>query len=308
MTDKTIVIGADTKYPLNGTLTIPDDSNGLFPAVVLVHGSGPTNRDEKIGNVTPFKDLAEGLSEKGIAVLRYDKRTLIYGKQMRTENGLSVKEETIEDAVLAADFLRRDERIDSSKVFILGHSMGGMLAPRIDAEGGNFAGMIMMAGSPRKLEEIIMDQNYEVLNSLNKLLKVIARRQIAKLSSKLQNVYSLTDEEAKSTSVLGKYTRAYYFKEMGEHPAIDYLNGSDKPVFILQGEADFQVSVEKDFNAYKELLSDRPNVTFKLYPNLNHAFMPYVYGKILKAKKEYRVAQQVDRQVIEDISEWIFSV
>lgn len=78
MADEKIVLGAETKYPLNGILTFPNETNGLFPTVVLVHGSGPSNMDEKIGNNYLFKDLAEGLSEKGIAVLRYDKRTLVY--------------------------------------------------------------------------------------------------------------------------------------------------------------------------------------------------------------------------------------
>ncbi|MGE7764086.1 alpha/beta hydrolase family protein [Peribacillus sp. NPDC096540] len=308
MTNEKIVIGVGTKYPLNGMLTIPDETNGLLPAVVLVHGSGPSNMDEKIGNNYPFKDLAEALAERGIAVLRYDKRTFVYGKEMRNDTGLSVKEETIEDAILAANFLRKDSHIDGNKIFIIGHSMGGMLAPRIDAEGGNFAGIIIMAGSPRKLEEIIMNQNNDVLNSLNMFLKMIARKQIAALSSKFNNIYNLSDEEAKSTKVLGKYVRAYYLKEMGEHPSTNYLKALDKPVLILQGDKDFQVSVEKDFDGYKKLLGDTRNVTFKLYPNLNHLFMPSVYGEILKAKKEYKVAQRIDKQVIKDVSEWILSV
>ncbi|WP_233192324.1 S9 family peptidase [Sporosarcina sp. P26b] len=106
MTDEMIVIGAKTKYPLNGILAIPDESNKLIPGVVLVHGSGPSNMDGKIGNIYPFKDLADGLSKQGIAVLRFDKRTFIYGKEMKKDSALSVKEETIEDAILAANFLR----------------------------------------------------------------------------------------------------------------------------------------------------------------------------------------------------------
>lgn len=308
MGEEKIVLGAKTKYPLNGILTIPDETKGLIPAVVLVQGSGPSNMDEKIGNIYPFKDIAEGLSGKGIAVLRYDKRTFVYGKELRNDTAITVKEETIEDAILAAEFLRSDVRIDSNKIFIIGHSLGGMLAPRIDAEGGKFAGIIIMGGSPRKFEEILMDQNNEVLNSLNKLLKAIARKQIAALSSKFDNIYNLSDEEAKSTKVLGKYVRAYYLKEMGEHPSANYLNVLNKPIFILQGEKDFHVSVEKDFNGYKRILGDRSNVTYKLYPNLNHAFMPFVYGEIRKAKKEYKVAQHVDQQVINDMAEWIHSV
>lgn len=197
-------------------LTIPDKDNGLLPAFVLVHGSGPSNMDEKIGNNHPFKDLAEGLAKKGIVVLRYDKRTFVYGNELKKETGLSVKEETIEDAILAANFLRADSRMDGNKIFIIGHSMGGMLAPRINAEGGNFNGIIIMAGSPRKLEEIMIDQNNDVLHSLNRFLKIIARKQIATISTKFNNIYNLNEEEAKSTKVLGKYVMAYYFKEMGE--------------------------------------------------------------------------------------------
>ncbi|MBS4174839.1 alpha/beta hydrolase [Bacillus sp. FJAT-49736] len=308
MLNEKIVIGAGTKYPLNGILTIPNETNRLLPAVVLVQGSGPSNMDAKVGNNVPFKDIAEGLSEKGIAVLRYDKRTFVYRKEMKNHTGISVKEETIEDAVLAAEFLRRDERIDSNKIFIIGHSLGGMLAPRIDAEGGNFAGIIILAGSPRNLEEIMMDQNDAVLDSLNKFLKIIARKQIANLSRKFENIYNLSDEEAKSTLVIGKHVSAYYFKEMGVHQSIQYLKSLDKPVFILQGEKDFHVSIEKDFNGYKNILGQKPNVKFKLYPNLNHMFMPSVYGAILKAKKEYNVAQHVDKQVINDMGNWILSV
>lgn len=308
MADEKIVIGAGTKYPLNGILTLPNENNRLLAAVVLVHGSGPSNMDEKIGGNYPFRDLAKGLSDKGIAVLRYDKRTFVYGKEMKNDTGITVKEETIEDAILAADFLRKDSRIDSNKIFILGHSLGGMLAPRIDAEGGNFAGIIIMGGSPHKLEDILMNQNNDVLNSLNKFLKMIATKQIAKISSKFNNMYNLSDEEAKSTIVFGKHSRAYYFKEMGEHPSINYLKVLDKPMFVLQGDKDFHVSVERDFHGYKYLLGNKPNVTFKLYENLNHLFMPSVYGEILKFKKEYKVVQHVDNQVIDDISDWLLSV
>ncbi|MGX9135651.1 alpha/beta hydrolase family protein [Rummeliibacillus sp. JY-2-4R] len=308
MADEKIVIGENGKYPLNGILSIPNEMAESYPAVVLVQGSGPSNMDGKIGENYPFKDLAEGLSKRGIAVLRYDKRTFVYGKEMKKDTSLSVKEETIEDAILAAEFLRKDSRILSNKIFIIGHSLGGMLAPRIDAEGGNFAGIIIMAGSPRKLEEIMMEQNNDVLNSLNRFLKLIAKKQIAALSSKFSNIYDLSDEEAKTKSIIGKYVNAYYFKEMGEHPSVNYLNVLDKPVFVLQGDKDFQVSLEKDFNSYKKILSEKSNVTFKLYPNLNHLFMPSVYGEILKAKKEYKIAQHIDKQVIIDISDWIHSV
>ena len=144
MKTENIVLNEGTKYPLKGILTLPE-GEGKFPAVVLVHGSGSSNMDEKVQKLTPFKDLAEGLAKQGIASIRYDKRSFAHGFKMIKEL-ITVKEETIDDAVAAAEFLRRDARIDGSKIFIAGHSMGAMLSPRIDAEGGNFAGLILMAG------------------------------------------------------------------------------------------------------------------------------------------------------------------
>jgi len=305
MIEENIVIGEDSEYPLNGKLTLPSGANSPVPAVVLVHGSGPGNMDAKVGKNSFFKELAHGLAAQGIASIRYNKRTLVHRKKLKHNTTMSVKEETIEDAVLAAELLRKDTRIASDRIYIIGHSLGGMLAPRIDAEGGNFAGIIIMAGSPRTLEQIMFSQNDELLHSLNKLLQWIAKKQIASLSAKLSNIYSLTDEQAKETKVMGKYMRAYYFKEMGEHPTSQYLKVLNKPILIMQGDSDLHVSLDKDFNGYKALLGDKPNATFKLYAGLNHLFMPYVYNQILKAKQEYKRPQHIEPQVIQDIFDWI---
>lgn len=306
MPEERIRIGSETAHPLNGVVSIPSQTAGKLPAVVLVHGSGPSNMDEKVGNNVPFKDLAVGLSDRGIAVLRYDKRTFVYGNEMKQNPDLSVREETIEDAVLAADFLRNDSRIDHDRIYMIGHSLGGMLAPRIDAEGGNFAGLVIMGGSPRRFEELLIDQNHQVLESLNPFLKWIAQKQITSMSAKLTAIDNLSDEEAKAKKVLGKHVSAYYLKEMGEHSALNYLLQSEKPILILQGEEDFHVTVEKDFKGYEKALGAKTTVRFKLYPGLNHLFMPSVYGEIRKAKKEYNVPQHVSPQVINDIADWVF--
>ena len=158
MYSENIVVGAGTEYPLKGLILLPDDLSKPVPAVVMVHGSGPSNMDEKVMKLTPFKDLAEGLAEHGIASLRYDKRTFVHGRRMMKNKCLTVKEETIDDALLAVRMLKRDPRIDHDRIYILGHSMGAMLAPRIDAEGADVRGLIMMAGTPYRLEEIVLRQ------------------------------------------------------------------------------------------------------------------------------------------------------
>ena len=92
---------------------------------------------------------------------------------------------------------------------------------------------------------------------------------------------------------------------MGEHAAPAYLSSCEKPILIMQGEKDFQATAEKDFAAYKQLLAGRSNVTFRLYENLSHAFVPSVYGDIMKAKQEYNVEQHISEAVITDIANWI---
>jgi pimeloyl-ACP methyl ester carboxylesterase len=182
--------------------------------------------------------------------------------------------------------------------------MGAMLAPRIDAEGGNYKGLILMAGSPRRLEEIMLDQNEEVLRTTKGFVHWIVKKQVAKLSAKFDGLYELSDEDAKKVKV-GGGTTLYYFKEMGEHRASDYLENLEKPVLIMQGEKDFQATVEKDFQAYQELLAGKDNVTFQLYEGLNHAFVPSIYGELMKAKQEYNVEQHIGESVIGDIAQWI---
>ena len=305
--DEKVIIGKGTKYPLDGILSLPENLSKKVPAVVLIHGSGPSDKDETIMTNKPFRDISEYLASRGIAVLRYDKRTFVYAKQILKEadySKITVEQETIEDAILAAAILKNDARIDANKVYILGHSMGGMLAPRIDAEGGNFAGIIILAGSPRNLTDIMLSQGEDLIGQLGKLLRIIAVKQTAGIKKKFAAIPDMTVEQAQRTKSLGK-TYAWYFKEMNEHPTSGYLSIIKKPVLILQGEKDFQVSVEKDFNLYKQILADKPNVTFKLYTGLNHLFMKSVYGTVKKYKREYTIPSKVDTNVLSDIAQWI---
>ena len=306
MKQEAIIVGKGTHYPLNGLLTLPEDISAPVPAVVFVHGSGSSNMDEKVIRLTPFKDLAEGLAAHGIASIRYDKRSFAHGRKLLRDKSrpLTVKEESIEDAILATELLRKDKRIDPENIFIIGHSMGGMLAPRIDAEGGNYRGLVLMAGTPRKLEEVMLGQTKAITDELPALLRPLLKKQAEKLQRTFDGMYDLTDAQAQKKKVAGG-TTVYYFKEMGEHPAENYLRELEKPLLILQGEKDVQVKPDIDFAAYRELLKAKTNVTFRLYEGLNHAFVPAVCGKISKATKEFSKEQHIGENVIADIAGWI---
>ena len=305
MKEKT-VIGKSSVYPLNALLTIPEDLSGLVPAVVMVHGSGPSNMDEKVGKLTPFKDLAEGLASHGIASLRYDKRTFSYARKMaKTKESITVKEETIDDAILAVRMLKDDPRVDSSRIYLLGHSMGAMLAPRIDAEGANVRGLIMMAGTPYRMEDVVIRQLKQAGKSRS-LLKLITNLETRIFSRKFDGLYQMSDDEAKKKKFAGNVS-LYYFKEMGMKTAADYLQESSKPVLIMQGGKDFQVLADEDFAKFRELLAGRDNTIFKLYPELDHAFVNAIYEDIMKASKEYAVERHIGEDVICDITDFIIA-
>ena len=300
-----IIIGQNTRFPLKGMLTLPEGV-GPFPAVVLVHGSGSSNMDEKVGKLTPFKDIARGLADRGVASVRYDKRSFTHGLKMVMDkkHPLTVWEETIEDALLAAELLRSDSRIAPDRVFLAGHSMGGMLAPRIECAGGDFRGLILLAGSPRRLEEILIEQTREAMEDMPAFARKIAAKQLQKLQQTFEGLYELTDEEALQKKV-GGGTTLYYFKDMGQPTVAQVLARTHKPMLILQGEKDFQVKANVDFAMYKELLGDRENVTFKLYPGLNHAFVTARFDSIAQAKKEFTPERHIGPEVLDDLANWI---
>ena len=298
-----IVVGAGTEYPLNGMLTLPDDLSSPVPAVVMVHGSGASNMDEKVGKLTPFRDLAEGLAARGVASLRYDKRTFAHAKKL-AKLSPTVRDETIDDALRAIELLKRDTRIDRDRVFILGHSQGAMLAPRIDAEGGDVRGLVMLAGSPYRLEEIVLRQ-LKQSGGKRGLMSRIVGLEYDIFSKKFAGLYEMSDEEAKKKKFAGSLT-LYYFKEMGQKTATDYLLERRKPALILQGARDVQVRAEDDFKRFQALLAGREDTVFKLYPDLNHAFVPALSDDILKATKEFSVERRVCDEVIGDIAAFIF--
>ena len=304
MKQEAIVLNEGTRFPLKGKLTLPE-GDGPFPGVVLVHGSGSSNMDEKVGKLTPFRDLAEGLAARGIAAVRYDKRSFAHGlKMLRDKTLITVKEETIDDAVAAIDLLKADPRIDADSVFLIGHSMGAMLAPRIDAEGGNCRGLVLMAGTLRKLEEVLREQVEEQLAQMPPFVRRLSEKKSRQLLDSFDGLYEMTDNQAKSKK-MGGGTTLYYFKEMGEHPAGDYLKELEKPILILQGGKDFQVKAHVDFKGYQQLLKDRDNVTFRLFEALNHCFVPAMYTDISKAKQEYNTERHIGPEVIDQIARWI---
>jgi dienelactone hydrolase len=285
-------VGADP-WTLPAVLTMPE-GEGPFPAVVLVHGSGPNDRDETIGGNRPFRDLAEGLSSRGIAVLRYDKRTHTHGARMTGD--VSIDEEVIDDAVAALAVLRSRPDVDGERVHVLGHSLGGMLAPTIAVRATGLAGAVVMAGPARPMGEVIVDQ-----------LDWLARQEAegspgrASLDSLLAEARGYANGELDADGSLLGVPLAYW-RELDAVDPVATARAASTPFLILQGGRDYQVT-EADLDLWRAGLDGRDDVAFEWYPDLSHLFTP---GDGMATPTEYMAeVKHVDVRVIDRISRWM---
>jgi uncharacterized protein len=163
--EREVTVGSG-EWVLTGTLSLPMGA-GPFPGLVLVHGSGSHDRDETIGPNKPFGDLAWGLASRGIAVLRYDKRAFTHGVKMSLQaDTVTVKEEVVDDARAAVRVLQGVKEVDPNKVYVLGHSLGAYLAPMIAEETSGVAGLVLLAGNTRPIEDLVVEQ-YTYLASVD---------------------------------------------------------------------------------------------------------------------------------------------
>jgi dienelactone hydrolase len=288
------------EWSLPGTLTVPT-GDGPFPAVVLVHGSGPQDRDETIGPNKMLRDLAWGLASQGIATLRYDKRTFVMrGNLARAPESITVKEETIDDAVSAVELLGQQKGIDKKRIFIVGHSLGAFAAPRIAEAAPNVAGLVVMAGNTRPLEDLILEQLTYVLplqvdgEDKRKDMLDTVKKQVERAKDP-----KLTTETPAGDLPLG--VPASYWLDLRKYDPSATAAKLKQPMLILQGERDYQVTMV-DFEAWKKALADRKNVRLKSYPKLNHLFLE---GEGKAKPSEYNRPGHVAEETINDIADWI---
>jgi dienelactone hydrolase len=191
-TEINVTIGSG-KWELPGTLTLPE-GEGPFSAIILVHGSGPNDRDETVGPNKPFKDLAWGIATQGIAVLRYEKRTKQYPEETAALTNLTIQEEIVDDAIAAVNLLNITEKIDTNRIFLLGHSLGGMAAPRIASQETKLSGLILLAAPTRGLEDLFFEQT-TYLASLDGTIDENEAEQIAALEQLVTKVKELNISE-----------------------------------------------------------------------------------------------------------------
>jgi dienelactone hydrolase len=298
--EEEILVESGSEIQLRGILTLPKNKKKV-PAVVLVHGSGPNDMDETYGPNKLFRDIAQGLAEKGIAVIRYTKRTKAYSGPPEIDiNTLTLYEETIEDALSAVNLAKKDKRIDKKNIFVLGHSLGAMSAPRIGTLSKSAKGIIIMAGNARPLEELVYEQ-YNYLINEDSVVTPEEESIMVNFESQLKALKELSSL-GKTDGILPFGLPSPYWQYLGEYNQVESAQKLDKPIMIIQGKRDYQVPLT-DYEIWQSALAKKADVTFKIYEKLNHQ-MREGTGKCYPA--EYNVKSDLPFYLIVDIAEWIF--
>ena len=293
--EREVMVGGDD-LALPATLALPK-GDGSFPAVVLVHGSGPHDRDETIGPNKPFLDIARGLAAQGIAVLRYEKRTKARPQDFAS-GMFGVDEETTNDAVQAVATLRGIDGIDPKRVFVLGHSQGGMMAPRIAAVSGHVAGLVLLAAPARSLLDIVIEQNRRLAVLDDGKTSDAERDAITAIIQQVRITRDAATDPATKT-VMG--LPAGYWRSIDSVDPVAEARSVGLPMLVLQGARDIQV-VDADWQGWRGAFHADPKVSFKLYETLNHLAMP---GEGDGTLAEYQQPSHVDATLIDDVAAWI---
>ncbi|MEP6882764.1 MAG: alpha/beta fold hydrolase [Dokdonella sp.] len=295
--ERDLTIGEDS-VPLPATLTLPK-GNPPFVAVVLVHGSGPHDRDETIGLNKPFLDIANGLAERGIAVLRYEKRTMAR-PDLFAHGSFSVDDETVNDALAAVAALRGQSDIDPAQIYVIGHSLGAMMAPRIGQRDKDIAGLILLAAPASRLEDIVVRQT-RYLAKLQGKSDADIDSMLAAIEPQRQAVKHL-DANSPDRVPLLLGLPASYWLDLNSYDPIQTARSIDQPIMLLQGGRDYQVSAADEFSLWRSAFATNPRFEMIEYPLLGHAFMP---GNDPPGPKDYEKPAHVDDKVLDDIAHWI---
>ncbi len=282
------------KGELPGTLAMPDGA-GPFPAVVLVHGSGPQDRDETVGSNRPFLDIARGLAAQGIAVLRYEKRSKARPQDFAGDD-YTMDDETTHDALAAVAALASTKGVDGRRVFVLGHSQGGMLAPRIARQSGKVAGLILLAAPARPLLTILPEQN-RYLFAMDGSIGADEQAFLDKLDRQIAAIRGPGAVSAKD-SPLG--LPAHYWRTFDAIDPVADAKAVALPMLLLQGGRDFQVTAT-DWQLWQQGLQGE-RFGFRHYPALNHLG---IAGEGPGSLQEYQQPGHVSTQLIDDVAAWI---
>lgn len=304
--DEVEVVLGDRPLVVGGTLSLPraaTAAGGRVPGVVLLSGGGPFDRDMTMGNNRIGKDLAWGLASRGIAVLRYDRAAHTHPSLIARNAGWAPTDDYLPFGAAAVDVLRAQPAIDTSRIIVVGHSMGGSFAPRVAVARPEVSGLVLLAAEAQPMNRAAV----RVMNYLAGLdpASPSLREAAATMAALAANVDSpqLSRRTDPRTLPFG-YSGAYWL-DLRAYDAVGTARELGRPMLILQGGRDYQVTVDDDLALWRAALGGRADVSIRVYPDDDHLFFA---GSGPSTPADYEPPQHVDGSVVADIAEWIGSL
>ncbi|WP_300529792.1 alpha/beta fold hydrolase [Maricaulis sp.] len=303
---------------LAGTLTLPH-GDGPHPAVILISGSGPQDRDESVWEHKPFAVLADHLSRNGIAVLRYDDRGFA---ESTGDFASATSRDFASDAEAALSWLRQQPGIDATSTGVIGHSEGGLIAPMLAQTPNAPDFMVLLAGPGTSGREIILEQTELMARAggqaeadINAAVATLSRvtaelldaENGADARARLDDL--ITDDDLTALGVpttqrhvlLSQMGRDWYV-EFLRHDPLTYLQTVEQPVLAVIGSLDLQVPAGSNLAGLREGLAGNPDATILELEGLNHMFQPAETG----ALAEYALIETTfDPAALALVSDWI---
>lgn len=307
------------KFKLAGTLTLPA-AKGKYPAVILISGSGPQNRDSELMGHRPFKVMADYFAARGIAVLRFDDRGTGNSGGQYNE---STTYDFVNDALGALAFLQKHKGIQSNQIGMIGHSEGASVAAIAAGRAPQIAFVVMMAGPGIRGAELLLLQKQrielamgipeeQVMQSQNLFKKVYdvitspyadLTKMKETLNQKVPDVFGDGLPPIQAAMLVQQLSNPWMVTFMRTNPP-EYLAMIQCPVLAINGERDLQVPFEENLPAIEKGVRDGGNtrITIRSFPGLNHLFQECETG----LPKEYAQKTPTPQvEVIDAITEWI---
>lgn len=285
---------------LPATIRLPDDGKPVATAVML-HGSGPQDRDGRVGQTTIFRDLAEQLARNGIATFRYEKRTRQHALKLSAQGDVTLEEEVIDDALSALRTVATRPELASTCTILLGHSLGAYLAPHVfetDRQ-QSIKAMVLLAPPARPVAQVALEQIEYLLTdseqSSGAVAVLDAERQ--RLRKWLANSSSDTITDADMPRTFGPSAWRFF---KGYDP-IAVWGKHRPPVLALFAEKDYQVT-QADQQAWQSAANGQPQLQVKVIKGASHVFTPSVGNP---TPRQYDIPAQVVPAVSETINRFV---